>query len=244
LNYPRKPSPDSRKNKKNLLRFHGDAAATAVDEAAANYQSPSIIAAGADAGTVSVLTTAMNLFLSLLCVKAPGIIERLGKTKKGAVTLAFINLVAWVPLIIAFFLSPLGIQPVWFALLWLVNVMPGLLLTFQRDNWLSNLVPRQRLGGYLGQRLAIKSGFYLVAFCFLGWLLDSAGNGSLVNFAIVFTVALAVALVDFIIFTFMHDSKEKENRLPELEKQDSKFSLFSFIGELRAKKLDAFIIFT
>jgi hypothetical protein len=244
LDLSRKQSSDNRKNAKNLLRFHGDAAASAVDEAAASYQAPSIIAAGADAQTVSVLTTLVNLSLSLICIKAPTLIERIGKTKKGAVILAFLNLCAWVPLIIAFLLSPLGIQPIWYALLWVVNVMPGLLLTFQRDNWLFNLVPQEKLGRYLGQRLAIKSAFYLGAFCFLGFLLDSMGNSSLVNFGLVFAVAVAVALVDFVIFTFMHDPKEKENSPPKLENQPIKFGLFNFIGELKTKKLDTFISFT
>jgi MFS family permease len=236
-------SSDSRKNQRNLLRFHGDAAVSAVDEAAASYQAPSIIAAGANAQSVSLLTTLLNLGLSLICIKAPTIIERFGKTKKGAVMLAFLNLCAWVPLIFLFFLSPFGIQPMWFASLWLVNIMPGMLLSFQRDNWLSNIVPSEKLGRYLGQRLAIKSAFYLGAFCFLGYLLDSLGNNNLVNFGVIFGVAMAVALVDFLIFTFMHDPKEKGVNLPKPEIQQIKFGLLNFLGELKTKKLDAFIIF-
>ncbi|MHB8105521.1 MAG: MFS transporter, partial [Dehalococcoidales bacterium] len=66
----------------------------------------------------------------------------------------------------------------------------------------------------------------------------------LVNFAIVFIVALAVALVDFIIFTFMYDPKKQEISLAEPVNQNIKFGLFKFIGELKTKKLDTFIIFT
>lgn len=243
----KQPVEKDRKTTYNLWRFHGDGAASAVDDAAANYQAPSIIAAGANAQSISLLTMLVNLGLSLVCIKAPAFIERIGLTKKGAVTLAFLNICAWVPLIIAFFLSPLGIGPVWFALLWLVNVIPGIFLTFQRDNWLSNLVPSNKLGRYLGQRLAIKSAFYLGAFCFLGYLLDSmGGNEHLVNFAVVLTVALAVALVDFVIFTFMYDPKKQTSNLPQPnpEHPKVKFGLFDFIGELRTKKLDGFVIFT
>ncbi len=237
-------SNDGRKNQRNLLRFHGDAAVSAVDEAAVNYQTPSIIAAGANAQSVALLTTLLNLGLSLICIKAPAIIERFGKTKKGAVILAFLNLCAWVPLIFAFFLSPFGIQPMWFALLWLVNIMPGMLLSFQRDNWLSNQVPSEKLGRYLGQRLAIKSAFYLGALCFLGYLLDLLGNSNLVNFGVVFAVAMAVALVDLIIFTFMRDPKKIETSVPKPDNPQIKFGLFNFLGELKTKKLDVFIIFT
>jgi hypothetical protein len=228
----------------NLLRFHGDAATSAVEDAAINYQSPSIIAAGADAQSVSILTTLVNLSLSLICVKAPTLIERLGLTKKGAVTLSFLNLIAWVPLILAFMLSNLGITPIWLALLWLINVMPGILLSFQRDNWLSNLVPHNSLGRYLGQRLAIKSAFYLGAFCLLGYMLDAFGGKSLVSFAFVFILALVMALADFIIFTHMREPGKIVSSLPAPEPPKIRFGLFDFIGELKEKKLDMFITFT
>ena len=235
---------DNRKADNNLLRFHGDAASSAVEDAAGSYQAPSIIAAGANAQSVSVLTTLVNLCLALICIKAPSLIERLGLTRRGAVILAFLNLCAWVPLILAFLLSQLGIAPIWFALLWLINLMPGILLTFQRDNWLSNLVPRNTLGRYLGQRLAIKSAFYLGAFCFLGYLLDTFSGQSLVGFAFVFTMALVMSLVDFIIFTHMYEPDKKGAGIPKQEPQASQFGLLNFIGELKEKKLDVFIIFT
>ncbi len=148
------------------------------------------------------------------------------------------------PLILAFLLSQLGIAPVWFALLWLVNLMPGLLLTFQRDNWLSNLVPRSTLGRYLGQRLAIKSGFYLGAFFSLGYLLDRFGGKSLAAFALVFTLALVMALVDFIIFTHMYEPDKKGDDAPKQEPQTLQFGLFDYLRELKEKKLDTFIIFS
>jgi MFS family permease len=245
LAYPDKtPSLLNRKNERNLWRFHGDAAISAFDDAAINYQAPSIIAAGANAQSISLLTTLVNLCLSLVCIKAPSLIERIGTGKRGALTLSALNLVAWVPLILMFLLMPQGIGPVWVTLLWLINVMPGMLLTFQRDNWLSNLVPRERLGRYLGQRLAIKSAFYLGAFCFLGYMLDSMGDTNLANFAYVFVISLIVALVDFVIFNFMHESRAKQFNSVESPNIRVKFGLFDFIREIKSKKLDIFIIFT
>jgi len=226
------------------LRFHGDAAASAVEEAAINYQAPSIIAAGANAQNVSVLAMLVNLSLSLICVKAPALIERLGQTKRGAVILSFANLIAWVPLIFAFLFSSLGITPIWLALLWLINIMPGILLSFQKDNWLSNSVPRNSLGRYLGQRLAIKSAFYLGAFVLLGFMLDTFGGKSLVSFGFVFIVALVMATADFIIFTHMKETPKKEASISAPEQPKTQFGLFNFIGELKEKKLDMFITFT
>jgi hypothetical protein len=162
--------------------------------------------------------------------------------RKGAVILAFLNLCAWVPLTLAFILSRLGITPAWLALLWFINLMPGLMLSFQRDNWLSNLVHRGSLGQYLGQRLAIKSAFYLGAFCFLGYLLDSLGKDNLAGFAVIFTLAIAMAFIDFIIFTFMSG----KNSAPAVtfKSETVKFGLPEYFSELKEKKLDSFVIFT
>jgi MFS family permease len=242
---PEKPTlPEDRKVDSNLIRFHGEAASSAVEDAAVNYQSPSIIAAGADAQSVSVLTTLINLSLSLICLKAPAFIERLGLTRKGAVALAFLNLCSWVPLILAFLLTRLGITPGWFALLWLVNLMPALLLSVQRDNWLSNLVPRGTLGRYLGQRLAIRSAFYLGSFYLLGYLLDAFKGETSVGFVVIFTIAFLAAFVDFLIFTFMHETKVEAVNVPRQKPEPMRFGLFDYLGELKEKKLDTFITFT
>jgi hypothetical protein len=186
----------------------------------------------------------VNLCLALICVKAPALIEKAGLTKKGAVTLAFLNLCAWVPLILAFMFSDLGITPMWFALLWFLNIMPALLFSFQKDNWLSGIIPQKALGRYLGQRLAIKSAFYLGAFFFLGYLLDAFEGQSLIRFAFVFTLALVMALLDFVILTFMHEPGGKGVELPKPEPQKIRFGLFDYIGDLKNKKLDIFILFT
>jgi hypothetical protein len=234
----------NRKNEHNLWRFHGDAAVSAVDDAAVNYQSPSILAAGANAQSITILATLINLCMALICIKAPAFIERIGKGKRGAMTLAVLNFCAWMPLILMFFFAPKGIGPGWVAALWLINVIPGMLLTFQRDNWLSNIVPRERLGRYLGQRLAIKSAFYLGAFCFLGYMLDSMGEISLAHFAVVFVIASGASLVDFLIFSSMHEPHEKQFSSVQAPKVNIKFGMFDFMGEIKAKKLHFFMTFT
>jgi hypothetical protein len=234
---------DSRKQKLNLARFHGDAAVSAVEDAAIGYQSPSIIAAGANAQTVSILATIVNLCLSLVCLKAPTLIEKLGLTKKGAMKLAFTNMLTWIPLMLAFFLSYLGVTPMWIAMLWLINIMPAMLVSFQKDNWLSNIVPDRSLGKYLGQRLAIKSGFYLAAFFALGYMMDRLGQDNLSNFGLVFLLAVVVTFFDFMIFSFMHDPRKDAPPVVAAAPK-IKFGLRDYLGDLVQKKLDKFVIFT
>ncbi|OGO32996.1 MAG: hypothetical protein A2Z29_07175 [Chloroflexi bacterium RBG_16_56_11] len=226
------------------MRFHGDAASSAVEDAAVNYQAPSIIAAGADAQSVSFLATVVNLSLSLILIKAPTLIEKAGLSKKGAVTLSFLNLCSWVPLAIAFLIGDIGITPGTFAFLWILSIVPGLLLSIQRDNWLSNLVPKESLGRYLGQRLAIKSAFYLGAFCLLGYLLDVFGNNKLMGFGFIFTIATTATLLDFVVFTYMHEPTAKTVTVPRKEPKQEKFRLFEYFRELKEKKLESFVSFT
>jgi MFS family permease len=184
----------------------------------------------------------INLSLTIVCFKAPTLIKKAGLGKRGAIILAFINLLAWVPLTLAFLLTQLGITPAWFTVLWFINVGPGMLLSFQRDNWLSSIIPDATLGRYLGQRLAIKSAFYLGAFFVLGYLLDRLGKDNLAGFAVIFTIAIAVGLIDFIIFTFMSEKKTEPVSIPKHE--TIHFSLPEYFRELKEKKLDLFILFT
>jgi hypothetical protein len=225
-----------------LLRFHGDAASSAVEDAAVNYQSPSIIAAGADAHGVSLLMMLMNLCLGLVCFKAPKLIGKAGLAKRGAIIFAFLNLITWVPLAFIFLFTRFGVTPALITLLWFINVVPGMLLSFQKDNWLSNIVPHNTMGGYLGQRLAIKSALYLGAFFLLGYLLDRLGKENIAGFTVIFTIALGAVLINFIIFTFMNDTKNGTVPLPKIEKVS--FSLPEYFRELKEKKLDLFILFT
>jgi hypothetical protein len=150
----------------------------------------------------------------------------------------------WVPLVIVFTLSQLGITPVWVAVLWLLNIMPAMLLSFQKDNWLSNIVPGQAIGRYLGQRLAIKSGIYLAAFFAFGYLMDKMGQDNLSSFGVVFLAAMVMTFVYFFIFTRMYDPKKIEAAPVKDETPKEKFGLFDYVGALKQKHLDHFVLFT
>jgi hypothetical protein len=199
---------------------------------------------GASAQSVSVLATIVNLCLSVICLKAPSLIEKIGLTKRGATILAFANIMTWVPLVIVFTLSQFGIAPVWVAVLWLLNIMPAMLLSFQKDNWLSNIVPGQVIGRYLGQRLAIKSGIYLAAFFAFGYLMDKMGQDNLSSFGVVFLAAMVMTFVYFFIFTRMYDSRKPEAIPVKDETPKEPFGIFDYVGDLKQKHLDHFVLFT
>ncbi len=186
----------------------------------------------------------MNLCLSIVCLKAPRIIEKIGVTKRGAISLAFVNLLTWVPLVIVFILAKFKIAPVWIAAMWLINIMPGMLLSFQKDNWLSDIIPNKTQGRYLGQRLAIKSSFYLVAFFLFGYFMDAMGNNNLVSFGLVFLVATVMTFIYFYIYTHMYDPEKNNTGVVKEAKPEVKFGLMDFVNEVKKRKLDKFLIFS
>ncbi len=235
------PEASSGKVDSDLLRFHGEAATSAVEDAVTNYQAPSIIAAGADAQSVSLLTTLIDFMISIVCIKTPNLIERLGLAKKGAVLLAGVNLLTWAPLAFLLFMPRPLLAPIWFAIIWLINIMPGILLSIQRDNWMSSIIPQGMMGRYLGQRMAIRSSFYLAAFCMSGYLLDSITGGTWNGFSAIFVMAFLAVAGYLTIYSFMNDPKKtpRYNKGPKQEE----FSFFEFIKDLRERKLGTFVLF-
>ncbi len=201
-----------------------------------------MIAVGANAQSVSVLALMVNLLLSIICLKAPAFIEHVGLTKRGAVIIALMNVFVWVPLILSFLLFSNALSPLWFIFIWLLNLVPGVLLSTQRDNWLSNMIPKDRMGRYLGRRMAIKSGFYLGSFCLFGYMIDSSVNGEISGFYSVFVIAFLAAFLNFSIFWFMKDTPRD---IKAVRKQElAGFGVIDFIKELKTRRLSKFILFT
>ena len=185
-----------------------------------------------------MLTALANLVLSLLCIKAPSILEKIGPTKKGIIILSCLSAYTWVPLILMFLLPlPTKLAPVWLAILWLVSLAPTVLLSILRDSWLANLIPSHHMGRYLGKRLAITSVSHLGTFLVMGYVLDNAHGQLSAGFATIFTVSLVAAFLSFIIYTKMHD-------LPVVkERNKTNLGFSTFVSELRDKKLSKFMLF-
>ncbi len=200
-----------------------------------------MIALGADAQSVSMLSLLVNIVLSIICFKAPASIERIGLTRKGAVVFAIFNAILWIPLIIAFiFFRTMPLF--WFVLFWLVNIVSSLLQDTQGDNWLSSLIPKSIMGRYLGQRSAIYNTFYLVALCMAGYLLDSMNDTIIFGFTIIFVVAFLVAMVNIFFYRSMNDPQS--DAVDPGEQKQADFGFFDFLGEIKERKLNTFILFT
>ncbi len=221
--------------KKSLKYFHGEAGAGAVSEAANAYAPASMIAVGAGDGAVAMLSTMTNLAAALLYIKVPYIIHRFGSRRKAIITLSLVDALCWLPLIaILLFFKP--VNPLWILLIWVLNMIPGLLYQPARSAWLADLVPASIQGRYFGLRSAISGAVYLGAFYIMGYVLQLSKGQILNGFAVVFLISFVAGLLCFGIYT------QIQNTNPVVEKQKD-FGFFDFLGETRKRNLGRFILF-
>ena len=231
--------PNRGKDKKDnsLALFHAEAAAISAESAGCAYQSPSIIAAGADGSSVALLSTVTNLVLALLLIKVPSLVEGKTPMKRTVVLMAIINTFTWIPIIFVFLFFK-NINPLMLIGLWIFGLVPATLLGPLRDNWLANLVPSDKMGRYLSWRSVIAGIFYLAAFNIMGFTLyKSTGNVGR-GFAIVLSVAFLASVVSTFLYSSIHSPPPvaKSQTAPSL-------SFVNFLKGARKEHLGTFILF-
>ena len=225
------------KKDNSLALFHGEAAAASAEAAGCAYQSPSMIAAGADGSAVALLSTVTNLVLAALLIKVPSLVEGKTPMKRTVVMMAVINTVTWVPIVFVFMFFK-TINPVLLIGLWILGLVPATLLGPLRDNWLANLIPSDKVGRYLSWRSVIAGIFYLATFNIMGFaLFKSTGNISR-GFAVVLAVAFLASLVSTYLYSMIRSPAAvvKSQTVPSL-------SFLSFLRGARKEHLGTFILF-
>ena len=222
-----------------LALFHGEAAAASAETAGCAYQSPSIIATGADGSTVALLSTVTNLVLAMLLIKVPSLVEGKTPMKRTVVMMSFINAFTWIPIIVVFMFFK-TINPLMLIGLWIIGLVPATLLGPLRDNWLANLVPSDKMGRYLSWRSVIAGLFYLVAYIIMGFTLSifkSSGNID-EGYALVLAVAFVASITSTFLYTSIHSPPPVAK--PQIA---PKISFLSFLKGARKEHLGTFILF-
>ena len=221
--------------KKSLKYFHGEAGIGAVQEVSNAYAPASMIAIGASAWTVAMLCTLSNLVAGLLYIKVPAIIHRMGSRKKAILFLAFLDAIGWLPLIaVLIFFRP--INPLWLIPCWIVNLIPGMLLSPARSSWLADLIPPKTMGRYLGIRSAISGAVYIGSFYIMGSVLQIFNSKTLNGFTILFFVAFVATFSAFIIYSKIKNTECTTDK-------DSNFGFFDFLQETRKRNLGRLILY-
>lgn len=231
---PQQSGKDTR-NERSLAYFHAEAAADGVETAGIPYQGPSLIAYGADAQDVAMLSTYICLATAFLSTKVPAIIKRMGSRKKAILTIAFVDAITWLPLVgVLWFIGP--VNPLWLIPLWIINLVPGLVIAPARDSWMADIVPGHKMGRYFGLRSMIMGAVYLGTFYIMGYILDAYYGQVGRGFATIFLIAAIASFASVLLYGLIHSPRRTEE-------DDSKFGFVDFLKETRSGNLGRFILF-
>ena len=188
-----------RKNDRSLKHFHTEAATSSVETAASAYQMPSLVAGGAADRDVGLLSSVTNIILSLVLIKLPSLLDSFGSLKRFTLVCAFLSIVTWVPLMVAFFVFN-QISSSWLIALWVLSLIPTLASTPLRDNWLSEKIPSKNMGRYLSMRSAISAVAYLTSFYLMGYLLDLSGTHIFKGYSLIILLAFGSSIGTFLLY--------------------------------------------
>jgi MFS family permease len=229
------PDTKGRKTESGLRIFHAEAATSSAEIAGDTYQTPALIAAGAGAQGVSLMSFFTNLVLAVLFIKAPGVAEKLGSTKKSVLVLALLSVVTWLPLILVFALFT-SVNTAWLVGLWIFSLVPSTLLIPLRDGWLASLVPARDVGRYFGLRSVVAGIAYLVTFSLMGYILDLCFGQVFRGYAIILGIAFIASLGSLCLYRKIEAS-------PEAGKEKVAFGFLDFLREMKGGNLGIFILF-
>jgi MFS family permease len=217
--------------------LHYEAATSSVENAGIAYQAPSLLAFGAGAKEIALLSTISNLFFALLLVRLPSFLKLGDSLKRATVVLGIISVLGWLPLILVPMLVK-GFSPFLLIGLWVVNLVPNMMVAPLRDKWLSDIVPAGRLGRYLSIRSIVSASTYLSFFYVMGYLLDHFQPGFFSGFSVVFLISFAMSLVSLALYFII------KVPVPMGESDHSEMGLTSFIREARQNNLGVFLLFS
>lgn len=225
------------KGDKSLSFFHGEAATSSVENAGNAYQAPSILATGADAQSIALLSAITHIILSFLLVKVPSLAEGRHSLKRTTLIIAIANTMTWLPIFLVLLLFN-KLNTFLLIGLWVVNLVPSILVGPLRDNWMSNIIPSEKTGRYLGLRSAIASAFYLGTFYLMAFILDSTKGNGYRNYAVITALALFASLFSCLFYSKINQPQSKAS----ITKKES-LGFFSFLKQTRHSHLGTFIIF-
>ena len=225
------------KKDNSLVLFHAEAGAASAESAGCSFQAQSLIAVGADAATVSLLSMVTNLVLAALLIKVPNLVEGKTPMKRTVVMMAVINALTWIPIVFVFLFFK-NINPVMLISLWILGLVPATLLGPLRDNWLANMVPSEKMGRYLSWRAVIAGVAYLAALNIMGLTLNQETGNEGRGFAVVLAVAFLASVASTFLYSTIHSppAVAKSKTVPSL-------SFMKFLQGARKEHLGTFILF-
>jgi hypothetical protein len=227
----------TKKKDRSLSYLHVEAATSSVENAGMGYQSPSLLAAGATARDIALLSTFTNLIFSLVLFKIPGFIKLGDSLKRVTIILGVISVLSWIPMILVTILIK-SVSPALLITLWVISLIPTLIDGPIRDKWMADLIPGGRIGRYLSLRSAISAGTFLVSFYMLGYILDHYKVGIFSGFPLVYMITLAGCMGSLLMYFLIHAPA------PLGEDEEPALGLKAFFREAKQNDIGMFIVYS
>jgi hypothetical protein len=230
---------NGKSTKENSLKLlHGEAASSAVESAGCAYQSPSVIAAGASAQGVALLSTLTNLVLSVLLIKVPSLVEgKQSSLKRTTLLIAVVSAITWLPIIFVMLFMK-SVSPLLLTALWIIGLVPTTLLYPFRDNWLAGLVPSEKMGRYLSLRSVIAGMCYLATFYLMGFILDRTTGFESRSYAFILAIAFLASAVSVVLYCGV-----RPLATPKTIEKKPTLTFVNFLKDTRKNHLGTFILF-
>ena len=226
------------KKDNSLALLHGEAASSSMESAGCAYQSPSVIAAGASAQGVALLSTITNLVLSILLIKVPSLVEgKQSSLKRTTLIIAVVSAITWLPIVFVMLFMK-NVNPLLLTALWITGLVPTTLLYPIRDNWLAGLIPAEKMGRYLSWRSVISGACYLATFYLMGFILDKTAGFESRSYAFILAVAFLASAVSVVIYCGVRPLTATTNIANK-----STLTFVSFLKDSRKSHLGTFILF-
>jgi hypothetical protein len=226
------------KKDNSLALLHGEAASSSVETAGCAYQSPSVIAAGASAQGVALLSTLTNLVLSILLIKVPSLVEgKQSSLKRTTLIIAVVSAITWLPIVFVMLFMK-NVSPLLLTALWITGLVPTTLLYPIRDNWLAGLIPAEKMGRYLSWRSVIAGMCYLATFYLMGFILDKTTGFESRSYAFILAIAFLASAVSVVLYCSVRPLTAPIN----IENKPT-LTFINFLKDSRKSHLGTFILF-
>ena len=229
-----KPKPN--KLKKSLVASFWDGVfVTCAGGMTTDYFTPYALALQATTRQIGVLSAFLSLPTSLIQLKTADVTEKLKSRKKIITTVAFLQVLAGIPIILVPYLFKQH-QVTFYIIFVTIFAALGAFSSPALSSLLADQIPPKTRGKYYAWRNWVLSIVSVASTFVAGSILSIFKNNVLRGFLILFTLAIACRFISWFFLTRMYEPAFKV-------KHDAYFSLFDFIRGARESNFGRFVIY-
>ncbi len=203
------------------------------------YLAPFAIALNAPLEIVAFVTAIPEFFGSVVQLTTIRILKMFKNRKFLIVSLAFLQALLWVPiLLLPFFSFSKGNYILLIALASLSGICSALLNPLW-NSWIGEIVPEHVRGRYFSKRTKIIGTTTFAATIIAGLILTHFHYNLFYGFAILFGIAFIARIISALLFTKIIDAGTKKEEILQLTQ---KFSFVDFVRNIHKRNYSRFVL--